>query len=497
MSVTGDAARRIAVIGGGISGLAAAHRLLELAPEIRLTLFESSDRLGGVLRTERSDGYLLEHSADNFITNVPWAVELCRRVGLADRLLPTREAQRRALVVHRRRLVPIPAGFHLLSPSQLGPLLRSPLLSWRGKARFLAEWFIPARRTGGDESLASFTRRRLGREAFERLVQPLVSGIYTADAEKLSMAASLPRFLEMERHEGGLLRGGLKEAARRTAGETANTSTANNSSGARYGLFVAPREGMSSLVEAIAERLPSDAVRLNTPVNRLELDDTEPGAADGAIQPWLVSTPSGVERFDAIVIALPAPAAAALLQASAAELAELLRRIAYAGSAIVLAGYRREQIAHSLDAFGFVVPAVERRGMLATSFSSVKFADRAPGGRVLLRVFFGGADRPEQLDLDDSALAAMACEELGELLGARGDPELLRVARWPATMPQYHVGHVELVAEIERLAARYPNLALAGNAYHGVGIPNCIHSGEQAAERLAGLSSEKWADKKM
>lgn len=488
---TGEAARRIAVIGGGISGLAAAHRLIELAPKPRLTLFEASDRLGGVLQTERSEGYLLEHSADNFITNVPWAVELCRRVGLADRLLPTRGDQRRALVVHRRRLVPIPAGFHLLSPSQLGPLMRSPLLSWRGKARLLAEWFIPARRAGGDESLASFTRRRLGREAFERLVQPLVSGIYTADAERLSMAAALPRFLNMERQDGGLLRGGFKAAAHRSSGPAAQSSENDASSGARYGLFVAPRDGMSSLVAAIAERLPPEALRLSTPVLKLTLNaEIQPGEAGGEPGPWLVSTASGVERFDAVVVALPAPSAAALLESSDAELAGLLRRIAYAGSAIVLAGYRREQIAHALDAFGFVVPAVERRGMLATSFSSVKFADRASQDRVLLRVFFGGADRPEQLDLDDSALTAMAREELGELLGVRGDPELLRVARWPATMPQYHVGHVELVAEIERLASRYSNLALAGNAYHGVGIPNCIHSGEQAAERLAGPASE-------
>lgn len=489
MSLTGEAAGRIAVIGGGISGLAAAHRLLELAPATRLTLFEASERLGGVLRTERSGGYLLEHSADNFITNVPWALDLCRRVGLADRLLPTREDQRRALVVHRRRLVPIPAGFHLLSPSQLGPLMRSPLLSWRGKARLLAEWFIPARRTDRDESLASFARRRLGREAFERLVQPLVSGIYSADAERLSMAAALPRFLDMERQDGGLLRGGLKAAVQGAAAQAMKSATVEDSAGARYGLFVAPRDGMGSLVEAIAERLPPDAVRLNTPVLRLDLEGHAPGDAREAMGTWLVTTPGGAERFDAVVLALPAPAAAALLEPSDAELAGQLRRIAYAGSAIVLAGYRREQIAHRLDAFGFVVPAIERRGMLATSFSSVKFADRAPEGRVLLRVFFGGADRPEQLGLDDSALAAMAGEELGELLGAQGDPELLRVARWPAAMPQYHVGHVELVAGIERLAARYPNMALAGNAYHGVGIPNCIHSGEQAAERLAGRAS--------
>lgn len=457
---------RVAIIGGGIAGLAAAHRLHEIEPPLSITLFEAADRLGGALRTEQQGGYLLELGADNFITNVPWGVELCRRLGLADQLLPTRESQRRAMVVHRRKLVPVPAGFRLLSPTRTLPILRSPLLSWPGKLRMLAERFVPRANGDEDESLAAFARRRLGREAFERLVQPLVAGIYTADAEKLSMRAALPRFVEMERQHGGLIR----------AARYATSSDSADESGARYGMFVAPRGGMSSIVDALAARLPRETARLSCAVREI---------APAADRSWTVLVDGKAERFDAVVLAAPAPAAATLLASFDAELAEDLRQIEYAGSAIVLLGYRRDQIAHPLDSFGFVVPTLERRGILAASFSSVKFEERAPRDRVLIRVFLGGAERPEQVALDDEALRQMAIEELAELLGAAGEPELTRVVRWPNSMPQYHVGHVRRVERIESRAARFPTLALAGNAYRGVGVPHCIHSGEQAAERIA------------
>ncbi|HEV3343810.1 MAG TPA: protoporphyrinogen oxidase [Pirellulales bacterium] len=457
---------RVAVIGGGITGLAAANRLIELAPDTQLTLFESGDRLGGVLRTERHDGYLVELSADNFITNVPWGVELCRRVGLRDQLLETRESQRRAFVVRGDRLLPVPVGFHLLSPSRIWPLFRSPLLSWPGKLRVLCEPFVRRRRENGDESLASFARRRLGSEAYERLVQPLVAGIYTADAEQLSMAAALPRFVEMERRWGSLVRGGRREIPAQ--------ADSSGSSGARYGLFVAPREGMSSLVDALAGRLPAGSVQCGSAVTHVY-----PGG-----NAWSLTVDGTTTEFDAVIFAVPAFAAASLLADTSAELAGDLQKISYAGSAIVALGYRLDQITRGWEGFGFVVPGIERHEILAASYSSAKFDGRAPGGRVLIRVFLGGADRPDQLELDDATLVQRASRDLGELLGIKGPPELTRVVRWPSSMPQYHVGHVELVDRIEKLAGQWPTLALAGNAYHGVGVPNCIHSGEQAAERM-------------
>jgi protoporphyrinogen/coproporphyrinogen III oxidase len=471
--VNSAARKRVVVVGGGITGLAAAHRLLEIEPALEVTLLEASDRLGGVIQTVKRDGFLIEQSADNFITAVPWAVDLCRRIGLGDELIATQRAERGAMVVRKGGLIRVPAGFTLLSPARIWPLVTTPILSPWGKLRLLAEYFVPRRKSTDDESLASFARRRLGREAFERIVQPLVGGIYTADPEKLSLQATMPRFVEMERRYGSLIR-----AARAEAGGSEERTP---ESGARYGLFVTPREGLSRLVEAIAERLPGGSVRLSCAVGRI---------ARGEDGTWQVTTslasgPPADVACDAVIVAVAAPVAASMLAELDPDLAALLARIEYAGTSIVSLAYRRDQIAHRLDRFGFVVPAGEKRRILAGSFASVKFAARAPADSVLVRVFIGGACQGELADLPDDQLRQIAVDELRELLLASGQPLFALVARWPRSMPQYHVGHSELVAAIEGRAARWPGLALAGNAYHGVGIPHCIHSGESAAERIA------------
>jgi oxygen-dependent protoporphyrinogen oxidase len=481
-AATGDAPRsssmRIAVVGGGITGLAAAFHIGEVAPSASVRLFEASGRLGGVLRTVREGELLIEQSADNFITNVPWGVDLCRRIGMEDDLLPTDDTHRQAFVVHRGKLVKVPQGFLLMAPSQLRPILTTPLLSPLGKLRLLVEWFIPRRRSTGDESLGSFVRRRFGREVFERLVQPLVGGIYTADPERLSLRATMPRFLEMERKFGSLIRATLKR------GNRAVNPAETQASGARYGMFVAPREGMASIVERLAEKLPAETIQLGTVVDRLER------TADGAWQVTVAKASRGEpmppERleFDAVIVAVPAFRAARLLEGFAPELARLLDQISYAGTSVVTLVYRRADVAHPLDGFGFVVPAIERRQILAASFASNKFPFRAPDDQVLIRVFLGGACQSEVADLADERLRAIAVTELAELLGICGEPLSVGVVRWPRSMPQYHVGHTELIERIESLTAKHPGLALAGNAYHGVGVPNCIHSGEQAAERI-------------
>ncbi len=338
---------RVAVIGGGISGLAAAHRLMELAPQLPVTLFEASDRLGGVLQTTRRDGYLLDHSADNFITNVPWALELCRRIGFADELVHTCEAGRRAFVVHKGKLQPVPEGFSLMAAAKVWPVLTTPILSLKGKLRLALEYFISRRTDESDESLASFARRRLGNEAFERLVQPLVAGIYTADAEKLSLAAALPRFREMEQQHGSLIRAARFEARRGSAAD-------KQASGARYSLFVAPKAGLASLVQSIARRLPEGCVHLCSPIERLARGEED------AWKLWIAGQ-TEPQTFSGVIVASPAPAAAKLLQDVDQQLADGLGQIPYAGAAIALVGYRREQIAHPLDGFGFVVPEIERR----------------------------------------------------------------------------------------------------------------------------------------
>lgn len=433
-------------------------------------MLEASDRLGGVLKTTRGDGYLIEQAADNFITNIPWAVELCRRLGFDDQLLPTDDRYRTAYVLHRGRLVPVPDGFALLAPARVWPVIRTPLLSWRGKLRLACEMFQPAARNGGDESLESFAVRRLGRETYERIVQPLVGGIYTADPQKLSLAATLPRFLEMERKHGSLIRGALRQKRGQREGD-------RKSSGARYSLFVAPRDGMASLVEAIAQRLPAGSIQRNAPVEQVHAD------ADGTWRIRCKDRPA--ERFDAVIVTVPATGAASLLGEVDGQLANLLGQIPYAGASVVSVGYRREQIAHPLDGFGYVVPAIENRPVLAASFSSIKYAGRAPEGCVLIRVFIGGALQPELAQLPDDQLQRIATGELAQTLGARGEPQLSEIARWDGAMPQYHLGHLDLVGQIEARVAELAGLEIAGNAYRGVGVPQCIHSGEEAAGRLA------------
>jgi oxygen-dependent protoporphyrinogen oxidase len=473
---------RIAVIGGGITGLVAANRLRELLPDAQLSLFEGSDRLGGVLETVEHDGFLIERSADNFLTIPSAALELCRRLWMENELVPTDESRRRAFVVRNGKLLPIPEGFFLMSPRKLLPILRSPLLSITGKLRLLAEPLIPRGPialaqddVAADESVASFVRRRLGREVFERFVEPLVAGIYTADPEKLSMAATMPRFVEFERQHSSLLRATLSRSA-------ADKST----SGARYGLFLAPKHGLQSLITRLADRLPADAIHLNANIAQI-------GRQSGQWQ--LAFNPKSEIRnsqslFDAIILAVPAHRAASLLQTTNSQLATELASIDYAGCAVVSLGFHRSQIGHPLDGFGFVVPQSEHMRIIAGSFASLKYPGRAPEGDVLIRVFIGGALHPELLDLPDADLRHIALDELGDLLQITGMPTTTDIARWPRSMPQYHVSHLARVARIEQMVAAYPALALAGNAYRGVGIPQCIASGEAAAERIANALAE-------
>ncbi|MFN0056703.1 MAG: protoporphyrinogen oxidase [Planctomycetales bacterium] len=463
--------RRVAVIGGGVAGLAAIVRLHDLASSqerpLEMTLFEASPRLGGIVGTRSLAGYRVETGADSFITNKPWAVALCRRLGLEERLIPTDERYRRSLVLRRGTPVAVPDGFQLLAPVDVGAVLKSPIFSWRGKLRMALEYLLPRGGTDQpDESLAHFVRRRFGREALDRLVQPLVGGIYTSDPERLSLRATMPRFLEMEREHRSLIR-----ALRRQAGGEPAAS------GARYGLFTTPRNGISELIDTLAALVSHvGTVRLDTPIARLTRGDT----ASIVVEP-VRGEPLA---FDAVIVATPAYAAADLISPLSSAGAAPLRRIEYASTAIVVSGHRLSDVQHPLDAFGLVVPAIERRKILAVSFTSRKFPDRAPAGCVQLRTFVGGAMQPELMQLSDDQIVGIVRSELESILGVTWRPDFTLVARWNRSMPQYHVGHLELVAQIERELEALPRLALAGSAYHGVGLPDSIHSGELAAERV-------------
>jgi len=469
-AATGSARPRLAVIGGGITGLAASHRVVERARDrVDVVLFEADRRLGGVIETERSGERLLESGPDSFVVDKPWALDLCRRIGLEDRLVPTNERFRRTLAVHRGRLAELPETFQLMAPGRLGPFLRTPLLSWRGKLVALKDLVLPrgGPPAGGDESLASFVRRRLGSEVLERIAQPLVGGIYTADPEVLSLAATMPRFLEMERRNRSIV---LSLMRQNRSASTAGTS------GARFGLFLTLRGGIGELVDALAARLPPGSARMSTAVTGLER---------GPDETYVLRLAGGAEeRFDAALVALPAPRAAALLAGLDAELAAGLREIEYASSAIVSLVYRTSDLREPVDAFGFVVPHAEGRRLIAASFSNIKYPGRAPEGELVVRAFVGGALQPDLARLDDDAMSRAVREELGDLLGIASEPLLMRIRRHPESMPQYRVGHLGRVVALQARAERHRGLALAGNAYHGVGLPDCIRSGEAAADAL-------------
>lgn len=463
---------RIIVIGGGITGLSAAHRLVELGSEkglsLEIALLEGGGRVGGAIATRRLDGFLIEEGPDSFITTKPWALSLCRRKGLDSNLIPTNDKYRRTFVVHRGRLIPIPEGFLMLAPARFLPFLTSPLFSWPGKLRMMLDIMIPRAPRRDDESLASFVTRRLGREALERAAQPLIGGIYTADPETLSLRATMPRFLEMEEEHGSVIRAMLieqRKAQRRRSRD----------SGARYSLFMSFKDGMQTLVDRISARLPEGAIRLNRRVRLLS-------RTNGG---WSILTDDGsLLEADGVIIATSAHHAAALSKGFDPYLSADLKKIQYASSAVINLAYGREDIPHPLDGFGFVVPTVEKRAIIACSFSSVKFAGRAPEGNELLRCFIGGALQPGVYEWDDDTLIEAMRKEMRDLLGIKAQPLFALVHRHPQSMPQYPVGHLERVSRINDRVKQHRGLALAGNAYGGVGIPDCIHAGESAAEAV-------------
>ncbi|MDT7807677.1 MAG: protoporphyrinogen/coproporphyrinogen oxidase [Acidobacteriota bacterium] len=483
--------RRVVIVGGGISGLAAAHHLLELQEvssqagedKLEVILLEASSRLGGTVRTHRRDGFLLEGGPDSFISEKPEALDLARRLGLEGRVIGTNERDRRSFVVRGGRLHPTPEGFQLLAPSRMLPFITTDIFTWRGKARMALDLLLPRRKDANgrdDESLAAFVRRRLGREALERMAQPMVGGIYTADPEALSLRATMPRFLEMERRHRSLILAMWK--AGRKAEEAARHG--HGASGARYSLFLSFDEGTQVLTDALAARLPEGSARLNTRIVSLTLERDTRGLERGARR-WLLQTSDGETiSADAVCLALPAYASARLLRDVDDALADELEAIPYASTATVNLAFRRANIRHPLDGFGFVVPFVERRATLACTFSSVKFPSRAPEGCVLLRAFVGGALQPEMFDLDEERMTEAVLRDLGDLLGINSPPLFAHVEKWPRSMAQYHLGHTERVARIRALLQNHTALVLCGNAYEGAGLPDCVRGGESAAGTL-------------
>ena len=482
---------RVAIIGGGISGMTAALRLSELAGEagaqgLEIHVFEASPQLGGLVASEQIGEYLIERGADSFITNKPAGVKLCHKLGLEADLIGTDEKNRRSLILSRGKPVVTPEGLNLIAPGSAWSILKTPILSLKGKLRVLCEPLIQRRAEYGDESLASFTRRRLGQEMLDRIVQPMVGGIYTADPEKLSLQATLPRFLEMERKYGSLF-----EAMQ--AGDELLGGADKTTSGARYGLFASLRNGMSQLIQALESRVRSVA-QVHTQ-SRVEEIAISPAASSGVVTSS-AQAPKGEivwtdaegkpqrTEFSAVILATPAHEMSRVLKSANPEASTALAQIEYASSAIIITGHDLSGIDHPLNAFGLVIPAIEKRKILSVSFLNRKFPARAPAGKVILRTFIGGALQPEMMDLSDDQLIDTTLSELKSIFGVRSKPEFATVARYMNAMPQYHVGHLDRVATISKTLAGTPWVDLAGNTLGGVGLPDSILSGEKAAERI-------------
>jgi len=462
--------RTVLVVGGGIAGLSAAYGLAESAASrdspTQCTLVEAAPRLGGKILTEQVGGFVIEGGPDSFLSQKPWGVELCRRLGLADRVIGTNPDRRKTYVYSKGRLEELPEGLALGVPTRLGPFLGSGLLSWKGKLRLGAELLIPRRRERGDESLSSFFRRRLGDEALERIIEPLMTGIYAGDADNLSIQATFPRFPEMERQAGSIVRALL--GSRRHRRQISNLSPTP---------FVTLQGGLSEMVQALTARLGHLRLLTGHRVRAVRASGVPLGYE-------VLIEGTGPVAVDALILATPAYDAASLLEPLDGKLAALLRGIPYASTATISLGFRRQDFSHRLDGYGFVVPRIEGRALLAVTWTSSKWSHRAPDDTVLLRAYVGGAGREAVLEQSDGGLVSLVRAELRAVMGVTEVPVLARVYRWPRAMPQYLVGHLERLAAIDEQLARWPGLFLTGAGYRGVGIPDCIRDGLNTAERV-------------
>jgi oxygen-dependent protoporphyrinogen oxidase len=477
---------RIAIIGGGIAGLAAAYELEKARAEgapVEYTLFESRERLGGSLASEVVDGAVIERGPDSFLTEKPAAAELCRELGLGAELLPSNDAARKTYILVRNRLVPLPDGLMFLVPTKLVPTALTRLFSIRTKIRMALELLHPPRPTGlPDESVASLVERHFGAEAVDRLADPLLSGIYGGDSAELSARTVLPRLVEMETKYGSLTRGMLAAHSQMRA-RAANSSKESNRGAAPRPIFTALRGGMQQLVDALTARLNPKSIRVNTPVT----------AITKTLNGWTIECAGIAETYDAIIAASPAWAIGALLKPIDSVLGEELAAIPYSSSITINLVYDESKLGPLPDGFGFLVPASEGRAMLACTFVHRKFLGRTPPGKAVFRAFLGGIRNETLLTEPDEKLITIVRRELSEILGKQTislavEPEHAEVARWRRAMAQYAVGHQDRIARINTRVAALPGLRLAGNAYDGIGIPDCIRLGRQAAKDLAALS---------
>ncbi|MCJ7664882.1 MAG: protoporphyrinogen oxidase [Desulfobacterales bacterium] len=466
--------KRIAIIGAGIAGLSTAYYLSKSSQQggqqLEIALLEKEGRLGGSLLTEQADGFLMEGGPDCFISEKPWALQLCRELGLEQEVIGTNQQARRTFILLKGSLHEIPEGFMLLAPTSLWPFIKSSLFSLPGKARMGLDLILPRKKSAEEESLATFVRRRLGREALERIAEPLVAGIHAGDPETMSLQSTFPRFIDLEQGHRSLIWGMYQRKK-----QFAHLRP-------RYTMFITLRHGMAGLITALGKTLSPGIISLGQEVLRVEKI-----IGKSSQRPRYRLQLRGKEKAmeaDAVVLATPAFATADLLQGIADDIAHQLTAIPYCSTATVNLAYERPQIGHPLDGYGFVVPRLEKKSIMAATFSSVKFAGRAPEGKVLLRCFVGGAKNEELVSWGDDELLAAIKKDIAGILSIEGEPRHVRIFRWKKAMPQYILGHDARLSRIKQGLAKHPGLFLTGSAYRGIGISDCIHEAELTAERV-------------
>lgn len=450
-----DSVLDVVVVGGGIAGLAAAYELQRLGVHVRV--LEAAPRLGGAILTERFDGWVIDGGPDSLLVQKPAAVALCRELGLADRLASTIEP-RIAYVLREGQLHAIPEGSFLGFPIRVSALTRSSLISWGGKLRMALEVVVPRRQNVDDESIGAFVRRRFGAEAVDYLAEPLLAGIHAGDAETLSLRALFPRLLQAEKDTGSVIR----------------ALRALKMQPATGGAFVSLPGGIGELVDAIAASLRPGTTVLSARVTQLHRAGT-----------YVLDSAAGRFEARAVILAVPAYAAASLLRGLDTTLAGLCDAIPYASTATVAFGYRRDQVGHPMQGSGFVVPRVERSPLLAATWVTSKWPGRAPPDCALIRGFLGGGRDPSRFDRSDEELVDAAREELEAVLDIHGPPLFSRLFRWPRQSPQYQVGHLDRVAAIDQRIGSIPGVFLTGSGFRAIGIPDCIADGRRIAATAA------------
>lgn len=478
-----DSVSKVVIVGGGISGLTCAFKLSQSEQFARglmhITVLENRSRWGGIIETKLVDDCIVDSGPDSFITNKPGMLTLSKELGIESRIVTVNQVNRGALIVSKGKLVPLPAGFIMLAPSTLTSFFQSSVLSWAGKLRSALDLVLPPRKDLADESLAAFVRRRFGQELLDKLAQPMVAGVYVGDAEKLSAAHVAARFVEMERTTGSVIRGLWAE--RKSSAAEANCQV--DASGARYSLFAGYDQGMAVVVDSLVAALSKENIdlQLNTTVNSIR-KSAEPSSR------FVVSSPSQVWQCDQVVLATAPKVSSALLADLNAPLSRELGKISSASSAVCNFIFERKDISHPLKAFGAVVPEVEmiehKLSLVAFAFASIKFV-RAPQDKVIVRAFLGGVKGVSVLANDDERLLQLALADLTKLIGLSGKPIYQAVHRWADSMPQYEVGHDQLIAAIENASSSSTaGLHLAGAYLQGVGLPDCVANGYKCAESV-------------